>query len=100
MEQSAGLARLEEFVDTLLHQHAQLKAESLALQRAMLERDNEIKGLKQEVEQLIAEREEIGGRVTKLLGRIERWQDEQALSGPASTGLGQGSGLLMTGEPD
>ena len=100
MEQSGSLARLEEFVDTLLNRHAQLKADYLALQRNLHERDQEIQRLKQEKEHLESEREEVGSRVAKLLGRIERWQDEQALSGPASTGLGQGSGLLMTGEPD
>ena len=95
MEHSAGLARLEEFIDTLLNQHAQLKADNLALQRSMLGREEELKELKQEVEQLVAERDEIRGRVARLLGRIERWQDEQP-----SAGQGPNSGQLLTGEPD
>lgn len=98
MEHSAGLTRLEEIVDTLLQQHAQLRADNLALQRTLHERDNELRGLKQEVEQFIAERDEIGGRVAKLLGRIERWQDEQPLPDPARQS--QESSQLLTGEPD
>lgn len=98
MEHSADLARLEEFVDTLLNRHAQLKADTIALQRGLHERENEIRGLKQEIEQLTAERQEIGGRVARLLGRIERWQDEQPLSAP--DGQGQDLSLLPTGEPD
>ncbi len=98
MEHSAGLARLEEFVDNLLNQHAQLRAENLALQRTIHDRESEIRSLKQDVEQLITERDEVGGRVARLLGRIERWQDEQPLSNPA--GQGQDPGQLLTGEPD
>ncbi|NLZ18369.1 MAG: cell division protein ZapB [Desulfobulbaceae bacterium] len=74
MEHRADLARLEKCIDTLLNQHAQLKADYLTLQRSLQERDAEVKGLKREVEQLLAEREEVGGRVIQLLGRIERWQ--------------------------
>ena len=45
--------------------------------------------------ELVAERDEIRGRVARLLGRIERWQDEQP-----SAGQGPNSGQLLTGEPD
>lgn len=98
MEHNVGLARLEEFIDILLNQHAQLKTDNLALQRSLQEQDKEIKELKQEVEQVVAERDEIGSRVARLLGRIERWQDEQPLTGPA--GQDQSSSQLLTGEPD
>lgn len=79
MEHRADLARLEECIDTLLNRHAQLKADYFTLQRNLQEQDAEVKGLKSEVEQLQAEREEAGGRIIKLLGRIERWQQEQHL---------------------
>ena len=39
--------------------------------------------------------------VAKLLGRIERWQEEQPLAGSASLGNEEGTeSALLTGEPD
>ena len=65
MEHSAGLARLEEFVDNLLNQHAQLRGENLALQRTIHDRESEIRSLKQEIQDLRAQLESVNANRTE-----------------------------------
>lgn len=82
MEHTSDLARLETCIDTLLGRYTQLKAEHTALQHTLREREQEIRRLEQEAAQYFSEREEIGGRIARLLGRIEHWQQEEPPADP------------------
>jgi hypothetical protein len=77
MEKNAELLRLEGFVDKLLTKYNQLKANYLALQETLQERDIECVNLKNSLSQLHNERLEVGNRVAGLLDRIEQWELEQ-----------------------
>ena len=80
MENNAELVRLEGFVDKLLTKYNQLKADYLALQETLRERDAECADLKNTIFQLSSERTEVGSRVAGLLDRIEQWENEQSAS--------------------
>jgi len=86
MEPNLDLARLEEYIDTLLEQYTQLQADYRTLQNKLRAQGGELQGFKDNMQQLEAEREEMGGRVAKLLNRIERWQQEQPLPTPSHGG--------------
>lgn len=86
MEPNSDLTRLEEYIDTLLAQYTQLQADYQTLQHKLRAQGGELQGLKDSVQQFEAEREEMGGRVAKLLNRIERWQQEQPLPASAHGG--------------
>nr|WP_320011420.1 cell division protein ZapB [uncultured Desulfobulbus sp.] len=77
MEYNTEMARLEQFVDTLLDKYNQLKTEYHALQDLVQQRENECAQLKNQVLELSAERQEVGLKVTGLLYRIEQWEQEQ-----------------------
>lgn len=77
MENNTELVRLEEFVGTLLVKYNQLKADYLALQETLRERDAECAGLKNNVFDLSTERTEVGNRVCGLIDRIQQWEAEQ-----------------------
>lgn len=101
MEQSAELARLEEFVDKLLSKYNQLKAECCSLQETVRQREDECADLKKKVFAMSAERTEVGNKVAGLLGRIEQWESEQlgaASDSPAESSGGQGV-LFGDGSP-
>jgi len=91
MEYSAEMARLEQFVDTLLEKYNQLKADYHALQELAHKRENECAELKNQVLELSAERREVGQKVTGLLDRIEQWEQDQLpqeTEGEANTDFG------------
>ena len=78
MENNAELARLEQFVDSLLNKYNELKDNFHSLQATLRERDEECAALKDQVAELQSEQSEIGSRVSGLLGRIEQWESEHA----------------------
>ncbi|HEB51176.1 MAG TPA: hypothetical protein ENI89_11275 [Desulfobulbus sp.] len=77
MENNAELIRLEQFVDKLLTKYNELKANFLALEATLRERDEEIVSLKATIDELSTERAEVGDRVAGLIDRIEQWESEQ-----------------------
>lgn len=81
MENTAELARLEEFVNKLLDQYNRLKSEFHALEETLRARDAECTELKRSVTVLNSERSEVGSRVAGLLDRIEQWEVEQGSLG-------------------
>lgn len=94
MNNNPELHRLEQFVDKLLNKYNQLKADYLALQEILRERDGECSDLKNNVANLSSERTEVGSRVAGLLDRIEQWENEHADSpqgGHEGAMLGEGS---------
>lgn len=74
MENNAELARLEQFVETLLNKYNELKDNFHSLEATLHERDNECMDLKNEIASLKDERTEVGSRVTGILDRIEQWE--------------------------
>ena len=80
MENNAELVRLEEFVDKLLAKYNKLKSDYYALQGTLQERDAECVELKNNISDLSTERSEVGNRVAGLIGRIEQWESEHAVS--------------------
>ena len=82
MDNTTELQRLVQFVDKLINKYNKLKADYLALQETLRERDAECADLKDNVANLSSERTEVGSRVAGLLDRIEQWESEHA-GGPA-----------------
>ncbi|PIE55825.1 MAG: hypothetical protein CSA34_07330 [Desulfobulbus propionicus] len=87
MENNAELARLEQFIDKLLGQYNQLKADYHGLQSTLQDREQEITGLKkdidglqQQISSLSSQRTEVGTRVSGLLSRIEQWEADHESS--------------------
>jgi septal ring factor EnvC (AmiA/AmiB activator) len=80
MENTAELARLEQFVETVLNKYNELKDNFQALEATLRERDEECAALKADIAELQNERSEVGSRVSGLLGRIEQWESEQGAS--------------------
>ena len=84
MDNTTELQRLEQFVDKLLNKYNQLKADYLALQETLRERDAECADLKNNVANLSSERTEVGSRVAGLLDRIEQWRASMPVVRPAA----------------
>ena len=76
MENSSELLRLEEFVDNLLVKYRKLQKECVSLEKQLEERDLQCEKLKNTIEELRSERTVVGERVTGLIDRIEKWEQE------------------------
>ncbi|MCL2789621.1 MAG: cell division protein ZapB [Desulfobulbus sp.] len=101
MENNAELARLEEFVDKLLHKYNQLKSDFHVLQEKLSERDAECAELKNNVYNLTTERTDVGNRVAGLLDRIERWElDQEGSLAEKGGGYDSIQGSLFSDGPD
>lgn len=77
METDIELLRLEDFVDKLLGKFNQLKSDYADLQQTLRERDAECVELKETIQSMTEERNEVGSRVVSLIERIEEWELEQ-----------------------
>ena len=100
MDNTTELQRLEQFVDKLLNKYNQLKADYLALQETLRERDAECADLKNNVANLSSERTEVGSRVAGLLDRIEQWEHEHAAGGGERAQHGGVQGTLFGDDVD
>ena len=85
MENNLELSRLEEFVDKLLDRYNILKKKYRALEDTLAKRDKEIQELKDTLHALQTERTEVGGKVARLIGRIEEWESSEEEISPVAT---------------
>lgn len=76
MENKSELARLEEFVDSLLAKYKQMKETCATLGTMLEQRDADCAKLMETVAELRSERSVVGERVTGLINRIEQWESE------------------------
>ena len=97
MENNTELGRLEEYVEKLLKNYTQLKAEYHNLQETLRQRDAECADLKTKVFELSTERSEVGNKVAGLLDRIEQWEHEQS-GAPAAPQEGNGPQEKLFGQ--
>ncbi|MBW1637197.1 MAG: hypothetical protein JRC87_07210 [Deltaproteobacteria bacterium] len=74
MKQDNELQRLEEFVENLLKNFTELRAEKKRLLQDVRERDEIIEGLRDNVSFKDSEQEEISQRVNKMVDQIEEWE--------------------------
>jgi uncharacterized protein involved in exopolysaccharide biosynthesis len=78
MKNNSELVRLEEFVDNLLTKYKTLQKIHRALESTLEEKEAECARLKDTIAELRSERTEVGNRVSGLLERIERWEENLA----------------------
>ena len=74
MEQDNELKRLEDFVENLLTRFTELRTEKAVLLQEVRDRDEVIRGLRENVSSKDSERSEIGLRVGKIVDQIEEWE--------------------------
>ena len=89
MSQDSELLRLERFVEKMLVNFSELRAEKSSLLKQLRERDLEIEALRSNVSAQEMERGEISQRVGKLVEQIEEWEnslDEEMPVSPKSSG--------------
>lgn len=90
MSQESELHRLERFVEKLLTNFSELRAEKANLLQQLSERDQLIEELRNNVTAQEVERGEISQRVGKLVDQIEEWEsslDEVAPAVPQSSSV-------------
>ncbi|OQX19009.1 MAG: hypothetical protein BWK76_05825 [Desulfobulbaceae bacterium A2] len=76
MQQDGELVRLEQVVSKLLESHQALQRRCQDLETALREREQACGELQQQINQLNSERSQVANRVQNLLGRIDRWQED------------------------
>jgi chromosome segregation ATPase len=90
MSQDNELRRLEQFVEKLLANFSQLRAEKAKLEQELQERDVKLENLRRSLESKDMERGEISQRVSKIVEQIEEWEstleNEFEESGQLKTG--------------
>ena len=74
MEQDNELKRLEDFVENLLTRFTDLRTEKALLLQEIRDRDEIIRGLRENVSSKDSERSEISLRVGKIVEQIEEWE--------------------------
>ncbi len=74
MEQDNELKRLEDFVENLLTRFTELRTENAVLLQEIRDRDEIIRGLRENVSSKDSERSEISLRVGKIVEQIEEWE--------------------------
>jgi hypothetical protein len=74
MEQDNELKRLEDFVENLLTRFTELRTEKAVLLQEIRDRDEIIRGLRENVSSKDSERSEISLRVGKIVEQIEEWE--------------------------
>ncbi|MFW2367865.1 MAG: hypothetical protein ACN4GW_15725 [Desulforhopalus sp.] len=82
MAQDSELKRLEKFVEKLLGNFSELKAEKGRLEQKLFESELKIEELQGDISTKNIERTEISERVNKIVDQIEEW--EQSLDEPAA----------------
>lgn len=76
MENKSELVRLEEFVDNLVVKYKHMKEKYSVLETTLEERDAECAKLKETIDELRSERGVVGEKVSGLIDRIEKWEQE------------------------
>lgn len=76
MAQGQELDRLEGFVSRLLARYKALKEENERLTEELVSRDEVIGRLRQDLSSVDGERSEISDKISKMIAKIEQWEDE------------------------
>lgn len=76
MAKESELVRLEKHIERLLAGYSDLQAEKLQLEAKLRDLRSENDRIRKELQTMDSEREEVCGRVTSLISRIERWESE------------------------
>lgn len=74
MAQNSELQQLEKFVEKLLTNFSELKAEKARLEQKLFESELTIEELQSDISSKEIERTEISERVNKIVGQIEEWE--------------------------
>ncbi len=74
MSQESELIRLENYVGKLLQSFREQKDENTRLMLELQDREETISNLREQVATNERERNEIGDRVSRMIGRIEDWE--------------------------
>ncbi len=74
MDRESELQRLEKFVEKILERYSALKAEKMQLEQDLAERDQLIEELQGTIASKVTERDEISERVNKIVDQIEDWE--------------------------
>lgn len=74
MSQGSELDRLERFVSKLMGQYSQLKKAYGELEDKLSQKEEKIKSLEQKLGFASLERDDISGRVKKIITQIEEWE--------------------------
>lgn len=89
MENIENLEDLEKAVDKILRTLKDLRQENLVLEARVASRDQELSTLKQKLESLQGERNQIHQRVAGLITSIDKWEKlNESQSVPESAGAG------------
>ena len=89
MENIGNLEHLEKAVDNILRDLKELKLENLSLADRVASRDQEISTLKEKLEGLQGERNQIHQRVAGLINSIDKWEKlNESQPVPEATGAG------------
>lgn len=89
MAQDSELQRLEKFVDKLLTNFSDLKAEKARLEQKLFESEAKIEELQGDISSKNIERTEISERVNRIVDQIEEW--EQSLDDEAGVEVAEES---------
>lgn len=77
MEEASSIIQLESVVEKLIDQYRTLERERDQLRNDLLAKGEEVAALETELSQLRAEREDVHGRVSSLLGKLVEWEQSQ-----------------------
>lgn len=77
MDESSSILQLEAVVDKLIRDYQTLQQERDKLARDLAGRDEQIIALQEENAQLNSEKQDVHGRVSSLLGKLEEWEESQ-----------------------
>jgi len=80
MDESSSILQLENVVDKLIRDYQNLQQERDKLTRDLLTRDEQIAALQEENAQLNAEKQDVHGRVSSLLGKLVEWEKSQEVA--------------------
>jgi chromosome segregation ATPase len=84
MSQEQELARLEDFIGKLLEKFGALKEENKRLSSDLEEKEQAIAVLQEQLETKDIEKTEIGDRVSRIIEKIEDWEDDFGTSEESS----------------
>ncbi|MEN8141180.1 MAG: cell division protein ZapB [Thermodesulfobacteriota bacterium] len=77
MDAGSSILQLEAVVEKLIIKFQALQQECDGLSRDLAAREEEVVSLRDEINQLQGERQDVHGRVSAMLGKLEAWEMAQ-----------------------
>ena len=93
MGKESEIKRLERYVEGLLERYTRLKSEQERLERDLKSEQDARRALQERLDGMAEERGEVSDRVSMLIERIERWEEE------LESGITEHNSETAAGEP-